>query len=79
MGAAPRLGPAAPDDAVILDDDTADRGVGPCLPQAPRTERERVAHVGAVRLGLRAHSSAAPSGRSSDMNLSKSPAAWKLR
>ena len=40
-----RLGPAAPDNDVILDDDRADGGIGPCTALPAPAERERELHI----------------------------------
>ena len=83
VGAATRLGPAAPHYAApagfktigsACHDHTANRRVRPCVAQAPRRKGEGCAHM----VGI-AHSSAVPvAGRSSETNLSKSSAAWKF-
>ncbi len=78
VGAATRLGPAAPHYAVskgaACHDDTTHRRVGPCIPKPPRRQRKGRSHVVVI-----AHSSVVPgAGRSSETNLSKSSAAWKF-
>ena len=75
MGAAARLGPAAPDDAAILDQNAADGRIGPSRAKAPASKRQGMGHVTGI---FRAHSSGRASGRSSLTNLSKSSAAWKF-
>ena len=44
MRAAAGLGPAAPDDHPVLDDDGADCRIGPGTPEPAVTERERELH-----------------------------------
>ena len=44
MRAAAGLGPAAPDDHAILDDDGADRRIGPGAPEPAAAERECELH-----------------------------------
>ena len=80
MRPAADLGPTAPDNPVILDDDGTDSGVRPGLAKAALTKRQGQLHEPAVSLEKfsHAHSSAAPCGRSSETNLSKSSAAWKF-
>ena len=76
MGASARCGGAAPNDPSVLDDDTANCGIGPDLPQSPRAKAQRQCHVADVRLC--AHSPSGWGGRSSLTNSSKSSAAWKF-
>ena len=80
MGAPAGLGPAAPHDAAIPDDDAAHRRVRPDIAQTPRGKAQGMAHVADVVLGgghAADYSDAAP-GRSSETNLSKSSASWKF-